>query len=159
MLQQGKYLYFKERTFYKCSLPSITEFCKQLVSKQVRVENAALEMTRLVVSVTCLMSWSTSAEIPELCTTRLTMRQKSCCQAEQAVFSWSVVFSIVVVRTMLILIHVIGFMDSNMLREGRCLNGVVLTAPELSQLLFLSVKSRSCSVPPGLLNRVFGRKS
>lgn len=106
----------------------------------------------------CLMPWSTSAEIPKLCTTRLAMRQKSCCQAEQAVFSWSVAFSIVVVRTMLILIPVTGFMYSNVIQEERCLNYVVLTAPDLSQLLFLSVKSKSRSVSHRLLSWVFRGK-
>lgn len=106
----------------------------------------------------CLMPWSTSAEIPKLCTTRFAMRQKSWCQAEQAVFSWSVAFSIVVVRTMLILIPVTGFMYSNVIQEERCLNYVVLATPDLSQLLFLSVKSKSRSVPPRLLSWVFRRK-
>lgn len=87
------------------------------------------------------------------------MRQKSRCRAEQAVFSWSVAFSIVVVRTTLILVPVIGYMYSNVLQEEICLSDVVLTAPELSQILFLSVKSRSHSLPPGLLNQVFRGKS
>lgn len=94
-------------------------------------------MTKLIVSVRCVSCHGVYQQKFLNCTTRLAMRQKSCCQAEQAVFSWSIAFSIVVVRTMLILIHVIGFMYSNVLQEEGCLDGVVLTAPELSQLLFL----------------------
>jgi len=83
------------------------------------------------------MSWNILAEISKLCTSRLAVRQKSCCQAEQAVFSRSAAFSIVVVRKMLMLIHVTWFMYANVLQEERHLSGVVLTAPELSQLPFL----------------------
>lgn len=117
-------------------------------------------MTKLVVSVTCVSCHGVhQKKIPKLCTSRLAMRWKSCCQAEQAVFSWSVAFSVVVVRTVLIVIPFTRFMYSNLLQEEGCLNDVVLTAPELSQVLFLSVKSRSHSVPPRLLNRIFRGKS
>lgn len=128
-------------------------FCKQLLSKQDKVENSVLEMTRLGVSVVRLTSSGTSAELPTLCIAGFSVRQS------YAVFSWSVEFSIVVVRPMLILIPVTGFVYSNVLQEERCLKNAVLIVPELSQLLFLSDKSRSHSVSPRLLNLVSRWKS
>lgn len=56
------------------------------------MENAALEMIKLTDGHVCLMLWSTSAEIPKLCITGGAKGHKSCCQAGQAAFPWSVVF-------------------------------------------------------------------